>query len=155
MLHGKKGFNRILHAFKHILTNSLTWLFYDFQSPNPPSNLSSPTQSPEQQQPTTPLSPHHPFNQTILPTTTTSKSVLVPPLTSAPSEDLDALALLEYYSLVSLQSPRVLASDTVDPFLCRYEVPDVEKTETYDLVCVRWRGFIPAVWVRGLIVELV
>lgn len=30
MLHGKKGFERIVWAFTNILTGSLTWLFYDF-----------------------------------------------------------------------------------------------------------------------------
>lgn len=29
MLHGKKGFDRIEHAFKNVLTNPVTWLFHD------------------------------------------------------------------------------------------------------------------------------
>lgn len=29
MLHGKKGFERIVWAFKNVLNNSLTWLFHD------------------------------------------------------------------------------------------------------------------------------
>ncbi len=31
MLHGKKGFERIVWAFKNVLDSSVTWLFYDFQ----------------------------------------------------------------------------------------------------------------------------
>ena len=29
MLHGKKGFDRIVYAFKHVLTTPVTWLFHD------------------------------------------------------------------------------------------------------------------------------
>ena len=32
MLHGKKGFERIVWAFKNVLNHSVTWLFYDFTS---------------------------------------------------------------------------------------------------------------------------
>jgi ribonuclease P/MRP protein subunit RPP40 len=30
MLHGKKGFERIVWAFKNVLNKPMTWLFYDF-----------------------------------------------------------------------------------------------------------------------------
>lgn len=30
MLHGKKGFERIVWAFKNVLNQSVTWLIYDF-----------------------------------------------------------------------------------------------------------------------------
>jgi ribonuclease P/MRP protein subunit RPP40 len=29
MLHGKKGFDRIVYAFKNVLTAPVTWLFTD------------------------------------------------------------------------------------------------------------------------------
>jgi ribonucleases P/MRP protein subunit RPP40 len=29
MLHGRKGFDRIVHAFKNVLTTPVTWLFHD------------------------------------------------------------------------------------------------------------------------------
>lgn len=32
MLHGKKGFERIVWAFKNVLNHSVTWLFHDFDS---------------------------------------------------------------------------------------------------------------------------
>jgi len=32
MLHGKKGFERVVWAFKNVLSQSLTWLFYDVES---------------------------------------------------------------------------------------------------------------------------
>ena len=30
MLHGKKGFERVVWAFKNVLNHSVTWLFHDF-----------------------------------------------------------------------------------------------------------------------------
>lgn len=32
MLHGKKGFERIVWAFKNVLNHSIAWLFYDLES---------------------------------------------------------------------------------------------------------------------------
>ena len=34
MVHGKKGFERIVWAFKHVLNASVTWLFCDFNQKN-------------------------------------------------------------------------------------------------------------------------
>lgn len=31
MLHGKRGFERLVWACKNVLNNSLAWLFHDFQ----------------------------------------------------------------------------------------------------------------------------
>ena len=36
MLHGKKGFERIVWAFKNVLNHSVTWLFHDFTSHSGP-----------------------------------------------------------------------------------------------------------------------
>jgi ribonuclease P/MRP protein subunit RPP40 len=61
------------------------------------------------------------------------------------------MALLEWLHLISLGSPRIKASDNVDPFLSRYEVPDLGcGLETMDMVRVRWRGFIPPQFVREI-----
>ena len=32
MVHGKKGFERIIWAFKNVLNNAVTWLFYNFDA---------------------------------------------------------------------------------------------------------------------------
>lgn len=32
MVHGKKGFERILWAFKNVLNHAVTWLFYDYDA---------------------------------------------------------------------------------------------------------------------------
>lgn len=62
---------------------------------------------------------------------------------SAAAEDL-----LEYLSLITLNSPRIYADDSVDPYLSRYRVPDpfpgVEDgaaVEARDLVSLNWKGF--------------
>lgn len=34
MLHGKKGFERIVWAFNNVLNSSVTWLFYDLDKQN-------------------------------------------------------------------------------------------------------------------------
>jgi ribonuclease P/MRP protein subunit RPP40 len=34
MLHGKRGFERLVWACKNVLNNSLTWLFHNFQPPS-------------------------------------------------------------------------------------------------------------------------
>lgn len=150
MLHGKKGFERIVWAFKNVLNHSLTWLFHDLQASNhtPPDVA----QAPEPQK--TPLDAHHPFHHTVNPATTTLEGVKVPPLTQPPEDNDSALELHEWLGLVALRSPRVQATDSIDPFLCRYQVPNVENAATYDLVCIRWKGFIPSIWIRSLFIEL-
>jgi ribonuclease P/MRP protein subunit RPP40 len=32
MLHGKKGFDRIVYAFKNVLTTPVAWLFHDLRA---------------------------------------------------------------------------------------------------------------------------
>lgn len=40
MVHGKKGFERIVWAFKNVLNSSVTWLFYDFgTTQDDPANM--------------------------------------------------------------------------------------------------------------------
>ena len=153
MLHGKKGFERIVWAFKNVLNHSVTWLFYDFRSSTSSRDEAQP---PESQK--LPLSAHHPFNYQVSPVVTNLQAVKVPPLTSSAVieavDDDGALEIHEWLGLVSLQSPRIQANDSIDPYLCRYEVPDSDHTETCSLVHVGWKGFIPAVWISGLFVEL-
>jgi len=162
MLHGKKGFERLLWASKHILTRSLTWLFHDFHTPPPtsdPTPSSHPHQTPPPPAETTlpPLPAHHPSTHTITPLPTILPNILIPNLTPSAqlAEDEDtALALHEHLSLIALHSPRLAADDAIDPLLSRYEVPDAESAEAGNVVHVRWRGFVPAVWVSGLVVAL-
>jgi hypothetical protein len=59
----------------------------------------------------------------------------------------------EYLSLLCLGSPRVRVSDSIDPFLSRYGVPEHDASgSTGDLVRIRHRGFIPAAYVVRLFI---
>jgi len=162
MLHGKKGFERLLWASKHILTRSLTWLFYDLHTPAPssdptPSRTPNPPPPPAAETTLPPLAAHHPSTHTITPLPTPLQNILIPNLTppaQLATDDDSALALHEYLALIALHSPRLAADDTIDPLLSRYEVPDAESGQVGGVVHVRWRGFVPAVWVSGMVVEL-
>jgi hypothetical protein len=55
--------------------------------------------------------------------------------------------LLEWIGLTFINSPRILETDFIDPYLCRYEFPDAYVDGTApktvcDIVHVRWRGLI-------------
>lgn len=145
MVHGKKGFSRLEWACKNVLNESLTWLFYNF---NPSAREALPAGK-------EPISTHQPFIHALEPTVTKLPRTLVPNLAVADLSALyaqeDALTLYEYLALLSLGSPRLCATDRVDPHLSRYEVPDFgHGLGARDMVRVRWRGFIPAQFVRDL-----
>ena len=152
MVHGKKGFERIVWAFRTVLNHSVTWLFYnDRPSPEGVSNQTS------EAPPRTPLAKHHPLHFVVSPVINRFEGVRVPPLTTVTADPADpdwALETHEWLGMVALQSPRVQASDSIDPYLCRYSVPDAENAETYNLVRVSWKGFIPSEWIRDLFVQL-
>ncbi|KAF2189543.1 hypothetical protein K469DRAFT_561972 [Zopfia rhizophila CBS 207.26] len=149
MMHGKNLFSRLEWACKKVLNHGLIWLFYNF-------NPSSPEALKEGREP---ISLHHPFVCSIPPNPTTLNEVLMPKLRVGELESLyeqeESTALLEWLHLVSVGSPRIQASDRIDAFLSRYEVPDfTDEGEggpiTKSLVRVRWKGFIPPQHVRDL-----
>jgi ribonuclease P/MRP protein subunit RPP40 len=145
MLHGKKGFGRLEWAAKNVLNASLTWLFYN-------SNPGSRESLPEGRET---ISVHHPFVKTVTPSVARLQDTLAPRLRvkSLPDvyEQENSLALLEWLHLVSLESPRLRASDDIDPFLSRYEVPDLGSgLEKKSMVRLRWRGFISPEFSREL-----
>lgn len=64
--------------------------------------------------------------------------------------DDGAVDLYEWLSLVSLQSPRILASDSLDPYLSRYEVPSADTATTTTLIRIRWSGLLPSSWIADV-----
>lgn len=56
--------------------------------------------------------------------------------------------------MVSLESPRVSAHDDVDPYLCRYSVPDLDNAKSTSLVSLKWQGLVPSRWIIELLVAL-
>jgi ribonuclease P/MRP protein subunit RPP40 len=91
------------------------------------------------------------------PTTTNIPNILVPTITSvSDTYDADAAAdLLEWLGLVSLDSPRIRADDSIDPYLSRYQVPELGEGSpiTRNLVRMRWYGFIPPTFIRDVYIR--
>ncbi|KAF2274571.1 uncharacterized protein EI97DRAFT_422272 [Westerdykella ornata] len=143
MHHGKKLFGRLEWAAKNVLNTNLTWLFYNFN----PGSREALRQGKE------PLCIHQPSIMNMRPSAVRIKGVSTPILRAgrldSVYEEEESLALLEWLHLIFLESPRVRAEDHIDPFLSRYEVPDLGfGVETRKMVRVRWRGFIAPQFVR-------
>lgn len=148
MLHGKKGFERLVYAAKNVLNQSLTWLFCDLDSANIQSGSSS-------------LNQHHPTIVQGDPLHSVLKHVLSPPFSQAFSDSInstisgafDAEAryeLIEWLGLVVLESPRVLRSDSIDPHLSRYSAPE-GSAEIQSLRIIKWQGMIGARWLTRML----
>ncbi|MCJ1479469.1 hypothetical protein MMC13_008155 [Lambiella insularis] len=152
MVHGKKGFERIVWAFENVLNNPVSWLFHDF------NEVSASTDDSKE---TLPLSRHHPTNVTSQATMIDAAVITLPmslyTMTEAAASNIDEddyLALLEWLSLVVLDSPRILPNDKIDPYLCQYEVPGGDSALATDIVVLSWRGFIMAEWVTNFYLKL-
>ncbi|PYH42119.1 ribonuclease P protein subunit p40 [Aspergillus saccharolyticus JOP 1030-1] len=169
MLHGKKGFKRIEWAFQNVLNQSVAWLFFDLSSDT--NGIADADQT---------LKGNNPQILPCEPTLTEHPQVLVPPLdtlkitptglnpsgaaaatttttkTITDQEELrdQCTEISDWLAMVSLSSPRVTATDDIDPYLSRYSVPDADEAQATDLVSLRWRGLIPAKWIVGLVVHL-
>ncbi|KAL1996606.1 hypothetical protein VTN49DRAFT_7471 [Thermomyces lanuginosus] len=153
MLHGKKGFERIVWAFKNVLNNPVSWLVCDPASD--PATLDQVRKT---------LAPHAPQLVDCVPNSVAHPPTVVPPLsvvdiTVLPSEAeirdyCDELA--EWMGLVSLGSPRVRVGDGIDPYLSRYEVPQLDNSQPTSsrLVSVKWHGMIPSPWITHLLLQL-
>lgn len=149
MKHGKKGFSRLEWACKNVLNQSLTWLFYNFN----PSFSESLAQGAET------ISRHAPWKYTFEPRITRMKDVISPQVStsglSALYAEEDALSLLEYLHMITLDSPRLAQEDHIDPHLSRYEVPDFgHGARTSNLVRIRWKGFISPAFARELFIMI-
>ncbi|PWY95071.1 hypothetical protein BO94DRAFT_456164 [Aspergillus sclerotioniger CBS 115572] len=152
MVHGKKGFERIVWAFKNVLNQSVAWLFFDLASGS--NGVAEDDLS---------LKGNHPQIINCEPVITERLNTLVPPFqginiteetSSAQLED-HCNEISEWLALVSLESPRVTAADDVDPYLCRYSVPDSDDAKPSNLVTLKWRGLIPSRWIMQLFVALI
>jgi ribonuclease P/MRP protein subunit RPP40 len=145
MKHGKSGFGRLEWAAKNVLNDSLTWLWWN----------ANPTSEEALREGREVLSKHAPWIHEMEPSTTMLEGVLVPKLGESALDKLyeqdESLDMLEYLNLLSLESPRLKAKDSVDPAISRYEVPDFGPGRTTrDMVCVRWRGLLTPAFVRDV-----
>ena len=166
----RKGFERIWWAFEHVLTDSVTWLFHDFaqsvletadhtsgmsqeaiqlargsdNSYDLPASKSRP-----------PIAQYHPYVTECLPSIDCFKALVPHILSPTNNSDFgeDAIDFLEWVDLVRLRSPRIRPGDAAEPYLCRYQLPGSEEASTKMLVELSWRGFLPAGFVRDLVVH--
>ncbi|OJD25127.1 hypothetical protein ACJ73_03507 [Blastomyces percursus] len=146
MLHGKRGFERVVWAFKNVLTTSVAWLFCDLTP--------SPTYSEED----APIKKHYPQIIQCTPDVNVLGTIMVPPLhlsgleTDAGEEFLHETCdeIQEWLGLVVLESPRVHANDTIDPYLSRYAPPNQDECQPVKLVKISWKGLLPSSWITQL-----
>jgi ribonucleases P/MRP protein subunit RPP40 len=63
--------------------------------------------------------------------------------------------LLEWIGLVLINSPRIQKDDQVDPYICRYQLPEAfmpnEDTKDENLVHLRWQGLISPQFLREVL----
>ncbi|KIW82441.1 hypothetical protein Z517_05468 [Fonsecaea pedrosoi CBS 271.37] len=159
MLHGKKGFERLVWAAKHALNQSLNWLFIDLNTKT--GDISD--------QSTLPLSAHHPTIHMISPATQSLTNVLTPRTLTAisdefslpPAEAHESLYdMLEYVDMLSLASPRVQATDQAHSFLSQYQVPDLSDDpdsggSEQTVKVLTWSGLIPSRWILELLCAVI
>ncbi|RYP18425.1 hypothetical protein DL765_003937 [Monosporascus sp. GIB2] len=149
MLHGKKRFDRLAYACENVINKPTTWLFCNL-SKNP---------SPD------PLAKHYPVRYSSAPGFDEDLAVAFPPL-RPPSVVLErrsrleldeyATDVYEWLSLIRLGSPRILASDKIDPYLSTYAVPGGVEDISEGRVCkVSWEGFISSTWTRQLLADII
>ena len=154
MVHGKKGFERIKWAFANVLTHSVTWLFLDVDAGETGENTLKPDPDP--------LQKHHPIAKVVSPSKVTLSSIRTPQISPSFYSTLSPPGILEeescdlqeWLDLACMRSPRVRSKDSIDPYLCRYDVPGGKDASTVrNLVRLQWRGALSPLWIRKLFVE--
>ncbi|KAJ5089501.1 hypothetical protein N7532_008185 [Penicillium argentinense] len=148
MLHGKKGFERIVSAFKRVLNQSRAWLFCDLD----------PTSQPNDAKPIMKLQPQVLESS---PLRTKLEAIHTPTLQDMVSSDMSETdlqdrcgALSEWIAMVQLGSACVSAGNEIDAYLSRYSVPDFTDKVTTDLICLKWHGLISSTWTMQLFLSL-
>lgn len=146
MVRGKHGFEKIVWAFKNVLKDTVTWLFYDINGKNDGSG---------------PIAKHQPKIRKAEMEEESMAAVQVPEPTEEIQEgDYDtANELLEWLSLATMCSPRIQSTDKIDTYLSRYRPPGdsdsdggTMKCTTQDLVRFQWHGFLPDSFVRKIFI---
>lgn len=148
MLHGKKGFERLIYAAKNVLNQSMVWLFCDLTSSKGPDGSSA-------------IGKHHTTIMEGNHKDINFQHVLTPPFSqvfsdfnaATVSDTVNAEAayeITEWLGLVVLQSPRVLRGDNIDSYLSRYVVPE-GSIQVSSVRIINWQGLIGARWVTEML----
>lgn len=172
MLHGKKGFERIVWAFTNVLTQSMAWLFHDLESN---SGLDEGDHASEAKKGNgrnnmlkvgagnKPINRVQPQLITCEPQETDHEQIITPPfykngkvLEEMSEGDLQehSGSLSEWLAMVQMASPRLSGADDVDPYLSRYAVPDADESQDCDLMSLKWHGLISSRWITQLFLNL-
>jgi ribonuclease P/MRP protein subunit RPP40 len=165
MLHGKKGFERLVWASKNVLNRKYTWFFVDL---NKTEELKRATvqneqvESPTANQSASPICHFQQELKVIRPDNTVLGRCAVP-IVDEEKRLCDPLyeeQLLEWLGLVLLDSPRVRVDDAADPYLCRYELPEGVQEEGREALMegtlhhIQWKGFMPSQFVSSLLLAV-
>ena len=157
MLHGRKGFNRIVYAFKNVITAPVTWLFCNLAASGKISRrfhsgsmlIFWQVLTPD------PLDAHFPAKRTVSPVISQGIRVNLPvlnPLSESASYGADfedyAVEMHEWLSLALVESPRIRSDDDIDSFLSRYGPPGASTTSS-TLVKITWQGFLSPSWAHN------
>jgi ribonuclease P/MRP protein subunit RPP40 len=166
MLHGKKGFDRIVYAFKNVLTNPVTWLFHDLSAEGTLVLKLKPTYciytlTIDKAITLDPLNIYFPTKKTVSPEVSQPIKAQIPTL--KPPTDVDpsygadfedyAVDIHEWLSLALLESPRIDPNDKIDSFLSRY-VPPGDYFTNCNLIKITWQGFISPSWAHKAFVQM-
>jgi ribonucleases P/MRP protein subunit RPP40 len=170
MLHGKKGFERVVWAAKNVLNRSLTWLFYHLRDTEglslgtaliiSPRCVSSNANHAGVVDPASPLSKHNPTIIDFKDIGKHDQTVRIPPLRSHDMamgcrvSDIEDWThdVVEWLGLVSLESARVQANDNVDPHLCRWTFPAGTSEQATPIRILRWEGIVDSGWITQLLI---
>lgn len=145
MLRGKKGFERIVWAFKNVLNHSVVWLFCDLKGMNDGTG---------------PVSIHQPMVKQATCQTQSHQGVCVPELPRQLEEHQqeDVVEILEWLTMVMSHSPRVKHDDSIDPYLSRYRLTShadpakaTEASAVQNLVTFHWHGLIHPAFVHRIL----
>jgi ribonuclease P/MRP protein subunit RPP40 len=108
------------------------------------------------------LAKHYPEICTCDPVISVQPAVSVPPLelpdirNHQNQEQLHeyCIGISEWLALKSINSPRIASTDSVDPYISRYEVPDRDLANKVSVVSLKWHGFLTSIWILQLFIAL-
>ena len=139
MVHGKKGFERLIWACKNVLDRAVTWLFVDLTK--------------KEDMDEGPIKEFAPTLKKVSPDVHEIQDGLVPiwPEKLGSEDYAEAAEILEWISLAMMGSARIEKSDDIDPYLSRYQVPSsLGEATPQRLVSYRWRGLIHPEFVQRI-----
>ncbi|KAK0383080.1 hypothetical protein NLU13_8994 [Sarocladium strictum] len=141
MLHGKKGFDRLVYACHHVFAKPLTWILTTASG----KGKFSTTPQPVNKVPCSTIRCEH---------LKTSDIALRVDRSIVSSEDrlaLESVAtdLYEWLSLVRLGSTRIMKHDRIDAYLSRYESPEA-RSGSMEICLMSWQGLVSSEWLYQL-----